>query len=221
MRKFTGEYTPWGDIIDFTITVNLPPEPVLTSNDLDNTICSGDSVTFTATDGDEYEFYVNGISAQGQSATATFTTTTLNNGDEVTVRALDNANGCDTFSSGITTTVLNPTILTEPDSQTIFMGDTVTFSTVINDVDTYQWQVSTNGGASYSNISNGAGYSGATTANLTISNAEIDKTNYLYRVQASSSLVSCPLVTSVAALLTVRVRSVITNRRITYRVNKN
>ncbi|WP_291869749.1 GEVED domain-containing protein [Maribacter sp.] len=212
--------TPWGDIVDFTITVNLPPEPVLTSSDVDNTICDGDSVTFTATDGDAYEFYINGVSAQAQSTTATFTTSILNNGDEVTVRALDNVTGCDTFSAPITTTVLDPTIITEPSPKTIFAGDDVTFSSVINDVDTYQWQVSTNGGASYSNLSNGGSYSGVTTANLTIGNVEINKTDTLYRVQASNSLVSCPLV-SIAALLTVKVRSVITNRRITHRVDKN
>jgi len=212
----------WGDIIDFTITVNLPPEPLLTSTDVDNTICEGDSVTFTGTDGDEYEFYVNGISAQSQSASNTFTTSSLDNGDVVTVRALDNLSGCDTFSTGITTSVLDPAINTQPlVSQPVFAGIDTIFSVVTTDVDTYQWQVSTNAGASFSDIADGALYSGTTSTSLTIISPGIDKNNYIYRVVVSNTLAGCPPINSNGGTLLVRPRTVITNRRITYRVNKS
>lgn len=142
--------TPWGDIYDFTIDVNLPPQPVLTASDTDAVICAGDTVTFTATDGDEYEFYVNGVSSQAQSTNATFSTAALSDGDIVTVRAIDLANGCDTFSSGITFTVPNPQINIQPVvSQTVIAGTNSAFSVNASDVDTYQWQVSTDGGVSY------------------------------------------------------------------------
>lgn len=214
--------TPWGDIIDFTITVNLPPEPVLTSNDGDNTICEGDNVTFTGTDGDEYEFYVNGSSAQAQSASSSFSTSSLNDGDVVTVRALDNLSGCDTFSSGITMSVLDPSIDVQPlVNQTVFAGVNAIFSVGTTDVDTYQWQVSINGGASFNNVNDGTFYSGATSAALTILSPDIDKDNYEYRVVVSNALAGCIPINSNIGVLNIRPGTVITNRRITYRVKKS
>ncbi|MFZ2836680.1 MAG: hypothetical protein WAZ21_05185 [Candidatus Saccharimonadales bacterium] len=47
---------------------------------------------------------------------------------------------------------------------------------------TYQWQQSTNGGTSWTNISNGANYSGATTNELTVSNFTTSWNGYQYRV---------------------------------------
>lgn len=212
----------WGDIIDFTITVNLPPDPVLTSNDADDLICLGDSVTYTGTDGDEYEFYVNGISAQAQSVSNTFTTSSLSDGDVVTVRALDNLNGCDTFSSGITMTVVTPSISVQPAlSQSIFAGANAIYTVVTSDVDTFQWQVSTDGGGLFNTISDGTFYSGATTASLTVLSVGIDKNNNLYRVITSNIAAGCPQENSTNGLLVVNVRRVISNRRISYRVKKS
>ncbi|SNY95500.1 T9SS type B sorting domain-containing protein, partial [Flagellimonas pacifica] len=88
-----------------TTTVNALPTAVLGSSDANDTICAGDSVTFTATGGDEYEFYVDGTSVQAQSTTATYTTTTLADGQEVTVRVVNTTTGCEATSTGITTTV--------------------------------------------------------------------------------------------------------------------
>ncbi len=65
----------------------------------------------------------------------------------------------------------------------------------------YQWQVSTNGGSSYSNVTNGGGYSGATTATLSITGATLTMNGYLYRCVISGTC--SPSVTSDPALLTV------------------
>ncbi|WP_408047233.1 hypothetical protein, partial [Tenacibaculum crassostreae] len=86
-------------------TVN-PPTAVLTSSDADNTICAGDSITFTGSGGDQYEFFVNGVSVQALSTDNTYDTTTLTNGQVVTVRAVKNTpSGCDDLSDGITVTI--------------------------------------------------------------------------------------------------------------------
>lgn len=214
--------TPYGDIIDFTITVNLPPEPTLLSSDADNLICQGDSVTYTGTDGDAYEFYINGTSAQALSASNTFTTSSLSNNDVVTVRALDNLNGCDTFSSGITMSVVDPSISVQPIvSQTIFTGTNAVFTVGTVDVDTFQWQLSTDGGTVFNNISDGPIYSGSTTGSLTVLSVDLDHNNTLFRVITSNIAAGCLSETSDNALLLVKVARVITNRRITYRVKKN
>src|SRR5690606_24903875 len=60
-------------------------------------------------------------------------------------------------------------ITTQPASTTVCAGSTVTLSTVAsgNPAITYQWQFESSA-AGWQNISNGSGYSGATTASLSI-----------------------------------------------------
>src|SRR3990170_4710141 len=49
---------------DIVITNRVNPTPTLSSNDADNTICSGQSVVFTAGGGTNYEFFVSGSRVQ-------------------------------------------------------------------------------------------------------------------------------------------------------------
>ena len=52
----------------------------------DNTICAGDPVIFTAPPGNgSYTFYVNGTKVQGPNTSNTYNTTTLTDGQSVTV----------------------------------------------------------------------------------------------------------------------------------------
>ena len=74
-----------------SITVNPLPIPILTADK--TTICAGDAITFsTTTPGTNYRFKVNG-SPQQSGASTSFTTSSLNNGDSVTVE-VTNSNGC-------------------------------------------------------------------------------------------------------------------------------
>jgi hypothetical protein len=66
-----------------TMTVNALPTPGISSNATSNTICAGESVTFTATGGTTYEFFVDGTSQGAASSTATFTSSTLTDGQVV------------------------------------------------------------------------------------------------------------------------------------------
>jgi hypothetical protein len=97
------------------------------------------------------------------------------------------------------------TISAQPASATRVAPAAVTFAVTAatNDGGTlsYQWQLSTNGGTSYSNVSNGGVYSGATTTTLAISDTSGLDT-YRYRVTVTSTGGS-PSVTSTAAVLTV------------------
>ena len=112
-------------------------------------------------------------------------------------------------------------ISTQPLDQTVVTGNQATFVSSFTNANQFQWQVSVNGGSSFSNISDGPEYIGTTTQNLAVVAAEVSKSGYLYRVLASNTATSCSAVTSNPALLTVQVRTVITNRRITYRVKNN
>jgi hypothetical protein len=81
------------------------------------------------------------------------------------------------------------------------IGTTFTV-TATNTGGTYQWQVSTNSGGSWTNITNGGVYSGATTATLTISNAVTAAYDrYMYRLLLSNNAFKCsPLISNAATL---------------------
>lgn len=120
-----------------------------------------------------------------------------------------------------TITVTPFTISTQPADQTVVVGNNGVFSVTATNVDTYQWQVSTDGGSNFAPIVDGAEYSGTQTANLTITAPDSTKNGYIYRVLVSNSGGSCTPLASNQATLTVKAGRVITNRGVTYRVNKN
>jgi hypothetical protein len=71
----------------------------------------------------------------------------------------------------------------QPNDEPAVPGDgAVKFTTGANiSSATYQWQLSTNGGSTWANITNGANYSGATTNELTVSNYSTTWNGYQYR----------------------------------------
>jgi hypothetical protein len=89
-----------------TTTVNPGPQISLVSNVVNETICVGQNISFFASGGISYEFFVNSVSQGPASATTLFIGIGLNNGDVVTVIGTD-ANGCDVQSAALTVTV-NP-----------------------------------------------------------------------------------------------------------------
>ena len=123
--------------------------------------------------------------------------------------------------TAIVVTVDAPSTATIGPNQTVFVGDNAIFTASATNADTYQWQVSTDGGVIFNNITDGIEYSGTQTLTLTVNTVDVNKNDYQYRVLASGSSSSCPEVASSAALLKIQVKTVITNRRITHRVNKN
>jgi len=90
---------------------------------------------------------------------------------------------------------------TAPQNQIICAGSPVTFTVGAAGAATltYQWQVSTDGGATFTNVSNGATYTGATTMTLRISAATGAFNNYRFRCTVSDGVVA----NSTAATLTV------------------
>lgn len=110
------------------------------------------------------------------------------------------------------TVVTSVTITSQPADQTICEGGNASFtvsgsgSGII-----YQWQVSTDGGANWNNITNGGVYSGATSATLTITGAPATMNNYRYRAQLSNSTCTTPGVSN-PATLTVNTAPAITSQ---------
>ncbi|TDD94458.1 beta strand repeat-containing protein, partial [Flavobacterium cellulosilyticum] len=138
-----------------TVIVNpiLVPSASILANPT-SPICSGTSVTFTATSKNggstpSYQWFINNVAINGQTA-STFTTSTLNNSNQVKVEMTSNAI-CPvpaTVTSNILTITVNPVLTPSVNilaSQTTFCtGTSVTFS--INSITnggltpTYQWK---------------------------------------------------------------------------------
>ncbi len=112
-----------------TLTMNPLPIATLTSSDADNIFCTGTSVTFTAGGGTNFNFRVASVSVQNGTS-ATFTTTTLTNGQIVDV-IVTNALGCTATSAAITNTVNAlpvPTLTSSVASNNFCLGTSITFT---------------------------------------------------------------------------------------------
>jgi hypothetical protein len=82
-----------------------------------------------------------------------------------------------------------PTIITQPSSTSVTVGQNGTFTVVASGepAPTYQWQRSTDAGVTWSNLSNDSTYSGTTTATLTVTGVTLLMTNHRFRVVVSNT----------------------------------
>ena len=120
-----------------------------------------------------------------------------------------------------TITVTPFAISDHPDDSTVIVGSHGSFSVTSNGGDSFQWEVSTDGGSSYTPIMDGVEYSGSQTATLTVIAPDRSKNGHMYRVQVSKAGATCASLVSNVAVMTMKVGTVITNRKITHRVNKD
>ena len=122
------------------ITVN--PVPGVTIATALDTICLNDANTFIPTPAgmDNYEFFVNGVSAQN-SATSSFTTVTLTDGDVVSVIATDLGCSSPPDSSSPITVISGPTITVTATPDTLCAGNTVTVTATPSGYASYEFFV--------------------------------------------------------------------------------
>jgi hypothetical protein len=203
-----------------TLTVNTAP--AISTQPQNATICAGSNNTFSVTATGTNLTYQWQLSSGGgpfgdivgaTSSSYTVTAATVGmNGNQYRV----NISGSCTpgvTSTAATLTVVSPTTVTQqPASVTICEPGTTSASFTSGGSGTgviYQWQVSTNGGGSWSNVTNGGVYSGATTATLTLSNIPLSMSGYQYRLQVSNATCTTPA-SSNAATLTVNEQPAVT-----------
>ncbi|MCX6303556.1 MAG: cohesin domain-containing protein [Bacteroidetes bacterium] len=107
-----------------------------------------------------------------------------------------------TYTGGSMSFYAPPTITTQPVDKTITQSQNTSFSVGASGTGlTYQWQSSTNGGLTWSNLTNVAPYSNVTAATLNITAATLAMTGYRYRCTVSGT---CPSpATTASAMLTV------------------
>ncbi|WP_026914357.1 LamG-like jellyroll fold domain-containing protein [Christiangramia portivictoriae] len=164
------------EVLEGSITVNenLTPGVSITSSEDDNEICAGTVVTFTASTTNEggtpdYQWKINNINATDAGNTNVFTTSSLNDGDIVSVE-LTSSETCTTsnpvLSNEIQTTVLEnlvPSVTITASDTDICPGDEVNFSiesiTNAGTNPSYQWKLD--------GVNVGTNSNSYTTSNLT------------------------------------------------------
>ncbi|MFN8289736.1 MAG: zinc-dependent metalloprotease family protein [Chitinophagaceae bacterium] len=191
-----------------TLTVNTPP--AITTQPADITLCAGANNTFTvAATGASLTY-------QWQSATscagpwsniggATNSSLTVTAGTTTSYRCVvtGTCTPAATSNCATLTVVTAVSVTTQPTNQTVCAGSNTSFtangsgSGVI-----FQWQLSTDGGTTWNNISNGGVYGGATTGTLTITGATVSMNNYQYRCSMTNASCTTPGISN-AAVLTV------------------
>ena len=193
-----------------TIIVN--PLPSVSFSGLPSSVCiNAGSITLTGSPTGGI-FNINGNDIIGN----TFNPATAATGNNVITYTFSNASGCSNSSSQ--TITVNPlTVITgNPADQTIYALNNSSYSVSATGTGTlgYQWQLSTDGGINYSNLTDNTIYSGSLTSTLSLTNVPITMNGYKYRCVVTGL---CSIATSTSATLTVNKRPTV----ITYTGDNN
>jgi subtilisin-like proprotein convertase family protein len=120
-----------------------------------------------------------------------------------------NGSGCTSTASIAMTVNQRPKVTTQPVATTVCANSSATFTIAGTGTGiAYQWQESTNGGTTWTSLSNVTPYSGVTTPTLTINPAAAAMNNYQYRCVVSG--ICSPAANSNAAVLSIKALPVVT-----------
>ncbi|HSP15269.1 MAG TPA: putative Ig domain-containing protein [Thermoanaerobaculia bacterium] len=176
--------------------------PHITIPASDQTVCAGSTATFSAaaagapppslqwsvsTDGGTTFTAIPGATTNPYS----FTATLADNGNQYRA-TFTNVKGSASTTATLTV-ITTPAVTTQPATQTVQVGSAATFNVAGTYSPTIQWQVSTNGGATFTNIA------GATSTTYSFSTTLADNGHQFRAVLTNA----CGSATSAAAILTV------------------
>lgn len=196
-----------GAILTITNPASFTVQPAST------TVCPGNNASFSATVNGtsltyQWQVSTNGGTSYTNIAGATTSTLTVNG---VTAAMNNNryrviVNGTctvDLASNAATLNINQPVAITTQPANTIgCVTQNTSFTVVASGLTiTYQWQVSSNGGTTFTNLTNTIPYSGVNTNTLTITGTSLNMSGYVYRVIVDGP--PCGAVTSANATLTV------------------
>jgi hypothetical protein len=210
-------------IVSAAISRDLPL-PHLGQNPADQTVCAGTNLTFTVgtisgisgTTTVQWEVSVNGgvsfspvANGTVYSGATTTTLTVLNvstslNGNKYHCVVTD-VTGPTTSSAALLTVNATPAVSSATGATTVCVGGSAGLQVTNDPTLSYQWQVSTNNGGSWSNVLAADGYTGGTTNDLTYPTATLAMNGYLYRYTATVNTTGCTAVS--VALDTLKVLS--------------
>jgi hypothetical protein len=194
------------------LTVNEIPS--ISGQPQNATICAGSNNTFSvsaAGSGLSYQWQVSTIAIPGftnipgaNASSYTVNAATVGmNGNQYRVVINGACPPAITSAPAVLNVVAPPAITTQPANDAVCETGNISFSVVATGTTQYQWQVSTNGGSSWTDIA------GATTSTLSLTNVSTTMDGYMYRVQLRNGTCLSP-VSSNPATLTVNNRPTVT-----------
>jgi uncharacterized repeat protein (TIGR01451 family) len=189
-----------------------PSAPAVTTNPTNLTVTAGATATFTAAASGNptptVQWMVNSGSgftavAGATSATLSFTTTAAQTGNQYEA-VFTNTQGTATTTAATLTVNTLPVITTNPTNVSVLAGATATFTAAAtgSPAPTVQWQVSTNGGTSFTNVA------GATSTTLSFTTTAAQNANQFKAVftnaAGSTSTTAATLTVQAPALSIVK-----------------
>ena len=191
-------------------------EPVFTVQPQSVSVCAGSNNTFSVTATGSNLSYQWQLSTDagatynniGGATSSSFTVTAVTSGmNNYRYRCI--ASGCPpsaTSTSAILTVTDPPSVTTQPVNSSVCESSNTSFTVGASGSGIiYQWQLSTDGGTNYSNIS------GANSATLNLTAVTASMNNYRYRCLLSNAGCTVPVI-STAAILTVTTAPSITTQ---------
>ncbi len=193
------------------VTLHVMQAPVIVTDPTDQSVTSGDPVTFsiTATGATKYQWQcssnggitwvnlTNGSFWKGNK-TDTLTFTTMDRHDGYLFRCLAiNDAGTTASAAAKLTLAMGISIKQQPKDQVAGEGTTATFTVVAENADTYQWEMAPIGTTTYSNVP--TSWTGYNTDTLIVP-AELVWTAYQYRCKVSNSVTGAYVYTTAAKL---------------------
>ena len=193
-------------VFNGTVSLNCTPPANPTGTITGTTpACTSTTLTFTGTATapvvNYWQTTPTGTSTANNAATPLNVTTS----GTYYVRAFNSATSCwstGNVASSAITIVPAVNITTQPVNQSIASAQNTSFSVVATSATAYQWQVSTDNGVTWANLTNTPPYSTVTTATMNIINATFGMNGYRYRCIVSGTA-PCGAVNSNAGILSV------------------
>jgi hypothetical protein len=210
--QYLGDATRFKAASSGSGTLTVQAAPGILTNPSSQTVVSGNSVTFSAsasgypTPTVQWQQSTNGstfTNISGATSTSyTISAATISQNGYRYRAVFTNQAGSATTTAATLTVQSAPTVTKNPSNTTVNAGQTATLTASVtgNPAPTVQWQVSTDGGNTYSNIS------GATGTTLTLTNTTAGQNGSLYRAVFTNSVGTA---TTTAATLTVRFAPII------------
>jgi hypothetical protein len=205
---YLGDATRFKAAASGSGTLTVQQAPSITSNPSSQTVTGGTSVTFSAAATGypaptvQWQLSTNGgstwhIITGATNTSYTISTTTASQNGYGYRAVFTNSVGSATTASATLTVQTAPTVTTAPKNTTVNAGQSVTFTAAAsgNPPPTVQWQVSSDGGSTWSNIT------GATSTSYTIANTTASQNGYLYLAVFTNTVGAA---TTTSATLTVR-----------------
>lgn len=196
---------------DQTAATDLPPTPTITTHPQSVTKCEGESTTFSVAATGAGLSYAWQLSTNGGSSwssisgatSATYTVSNITAAMNNYKYAVSITGGCapTTVSSNVATLTVTTgaSFTSQPSNASVCSGSNATFTAATSGSGlTYNWQVSTDGGATWNNVS-----PAVTTTTLTLTGVTTTMNNYQYRLAAMGGCSATSTVYSNGAILTV------------------